>query len=96
MRSKTYENASDLAAGLGLPADRGHIATMKAKLTKEIIKIMDRQGVTHREVAELSGVPRSAVTGIVNGSLQNVSIERLVRILGTLGKTVKLKVKAAA
>ena len=96
MKSKTYNNASDLAESLGLSRERGLVAEMKAKLTKEIIKAISKEELTHKEVADLSGVPRSAVTGIINGSLQKVSIDRLIRILGTLGKTVELKVKKAA
>lgn len=96
MKSKTYKNTAELAVGLGLSAERGVVAEMKAKLTKEIIKAIDQKELTHKEVAELSGVPRSAVTGIINGSLQKVSIDRLIRILGTLGRKVELKVKAAA
>ncbi|MEX0798285.1 MAG: XRE family transcriptional regulator [Bacteriovoracaceae bacterium] len=96
MKSKTYKNIADLAVDLGLSAERGLVAEMKAKLTKEIIKTIKKQGLTHKEVADLSGVPRSAVTGIINGSLQKVSIDRLIRILGTLGKTIELKIKKAA
>lgn len=96
MKSKTYNSASDLAESLGLSTERGLVAEMKAKLTKEIIKAISKEELTHKEVADLSGVPRSAVTGIINGSLQKVSIDRLIRILGTLGKTVELKVKKAA
>ncbi len=96
MKSKTYKNASDLAADLGLSPERGLVAEMKAKLTKEIIKAIEKQNLTHKEVSELSGVPRSAVTGIINGSLQKVSVDRLIRILGTLGKTIELKIKTAA
>ena len=96
MKSKTYKNASALAESFGLPSERGLVAEMKAKLTKEIIKAISKNGLTHKEVAELSGVPRSAVTGIINGSLQKVSIDRLIRILGVLGKTIELKIKKAA
>ena len=96
MRSKSYNNISNLAESLGLSKERGLIAEMKAKLTKEIIKTMAQKGLTHQEVSELSGVPRSSITGIVNRGLQKVSIERLMRILGALGKTVELKVKRAA
>ncbi|MDP7322049.1 MAG: XRE family transcriptional regulator [Bacteriovoracaceae bacterium] len=96
MKSKTYNSASGLAESLGLSRERGLVAEMKAKLTKEIIKAISKEELTHKEVADLSGVPRSAVTGIINGSLQKVSIDRLIRILGTLGKTVELKVKKAA
>jgi predicted XRE-type DNA-binding protein len=96
MKSKTYNSTSGLAESLGLSRERGLVAEMKAKLTKEIIKAISKEELTHKEVADLSGVPRSAVTGIINGSLQKVSIDRLIRILGTLGKTVELKVKKAA
>ena len=70
MKSKTYKNVSDLAVDLGLTAERGLIAEMKANLTKEIIKAIGKKELTHKEVSELSGVPRSAITGIINGSLQ--------------------------
>ena len=96
MKSKMYNSSSDFAIDLGLAAERGLVAEMKAKLTKEIIKDISKKGLTHKKVSELSGVPRSAVTGIINGSLQKVSIDRLIRILGTLGKTIELKIKTAA
>jgi len=96
MKSKTYKNVSDLAVDLGLTAERGLIAEMKANLTKEIIKAIGKKELTHKEVSELSGVPRSAITGIINGSLQKVSIDRLIRIISTLGKKVEIKIKTAA
>ena len=96
MKFKTYQNAADLAESLKLPRERGLVAEVKAKVTKEIIKAIRKEKLTHKEVAELSGVPRSAITGIINGSLQKVSVDRLIRILGTLGKTVELKIKKAA
>lgn len=96
MKSKTYNKMSDLTADLGLSPERGDIAEMKARLTVEIAKAVKKQELTHLEVSELSGVPRSAITGIINGSLQKVSIERLVRVLGVLGKKVELKIRKAA
>ncbi|MCY4524450.1 MAG: XRE family transcriptional regulator [Halobacteriovoraceae bacterium] len=96
MKSKMYNSSSGLAKDFGLPVERGLVAEMKAKLTKEIVKAISKRGLTHKEVSELSGVPRSAVTGIINGSLQKVTLDRLIRILGTLGKTIELKIKTAA
>ncbi|MCY4643883.1 MAG: XRE family transcriptional regulator [Bacteriovoracales bacterium] len=96
MKFKTYKKMSDLATALKLPPTRGVLAEIKAKLIKEIIKIIKRERLTHQEVSDLSGVPRSAVTGIVNGSLQRVSIERLIRIITALGKAIELKIKSAA
>jgi predicted XRE-type DNA-binding protein len=96
MKSKTYKNAKELAKGLGLSEQDGALADLKANMTKEIIKLIMKKGITHQELANLSGVPRSAVTGIISGSLQKVTIDRLVRILNSLGKTVDFKLKKAA
>ena len=96
MKSKTHKSISDLASTLGLSKERGELAHMKAKLTSEIIKTIDKKDLTHQEVSELSGVPRSAVTGIINGSLQKVTLDRIVRILNALGKSVEVKVKSVA
>ena len=92
---KRYKNTKDLAAALGLTAERGQLADLKAKLTKEITRTLERQDLTHQELSNLSGVPRSAITGIINGSLQKVTIDRLVRILFSLGYSVEMKLKAA-
>ena len=94
MKSRKYEDTKTLANDLGLSKERGAIADMKAKLTKEIIKTINRMEITHQEVADLSGVPRSAITGIANGSLQKVTLDRLVHILNALGKTIELRIKA--
>lgn len=96
MKRKTYQKTSELAIDLGLSVDRALIADMKANLTQEIIKLVQKKNLTHKEVSDLSGVPRSAITGIINVSLQKVSIERLIRILSSLGKTIEFKIKRAA
>lgn len=92
---KRYKNTKDLAVALGLSEERGQLAELKTKLTKEIIRTLVLQELTHQELSNLSGVPRSAITGIINGSLQKVTIDRLVRILFSLGYTVEMKLKAA-
>jgi predicted XRE-type DNA-binding protein len=96
MKSTRYKKMSELAEGLGLTQERGKLAEMKAMLTVEINKSIKKQNLTHQEVADLSSVPRSAVTGIVNNSLQKVTLDRLVRILNALGRSVELKVKNVA
>ena len=95
MKSKTYNNISDLANDLGLPSDRGVIAEFKARLTKEIIKTIDKKYLTHKEVSVISGISPSTIKGIVNGSLQRVSLEKLIHILASLGKVVDFKIKKA-
>jgi predicted XRE-type DNA-binding protein len=93
---KKYKNISDLSVSLGLSKERGQLAELKSKLTKEIIKSIEVNELTHQELANLSGVPRSAITGIINGSLQKVTLDRLLRVLFSLGLRIEMKIKAAA
>jgi predicted XRE-type DNA-binding protein len=93
---KKYKKISDLAVSLGVTNERGQLSELKSRLTKEIIKSISLNELTHQELAGLSGVPRSAITGIVNGSLQKVTLDRLLRILFSLGLKIEVKIKTAA
>jgi predicted XRE-type DNA-binding protein len=93
---KKYKNPSELAIALGLPKERGQLSELKAKITKEIIKAIANQQITHQQLSDISGVPRSAITGIINGSLQKVTLDRLIRILCSLGLKVEMKIKVVA
>tara|TARA_Y100001936_G_C16078019_1_gene675458 strand:+ start:1396 stop:1686 length:291 start_codon:yes stop_codon:yes gene_type:complete len=96
MKSKKYDSVKEIAKDLGLDPKIGELAVLKAELTLEIQNIIQKKGLTHKEVSELSGVPRSSVTGILNGSLQKVTLDRLIRILISLGKSLSIKIKDAA
>ena len=96
MKMKRYKDLSDLAKALGRPPEVAVIAKIKTKMILEIIKHVEKKGLTHQEVADMTGIPRSAITGIINGSLQRVSIDRLVRIMAGLGKSVDMKIKDVA
>ncbi len=95
-RIKDLKDMMELAKRLGRPPEVAIIASIKAKMTLEIIKYIEKKNLTHQEVADMTGIPRSAITGIINGSLQRVSIDRLVRILAGLGKSVDMKIKDVA
>lgn len=93
---KKFKTVSELAIALGSSKERGQLAELKARLIREIIKEVDNQQMTHQELADLSGIPRSAITGIINCSLQKVTIDRLIRVLWSLGLNVEMKIKSAA
>lgn len=96
MKHKRYKKLGDLAKAIGLPKEYGEIAELKAELIEVILKKMNQENITHQEISELSDIPRSAVTGILNGSVQKVSIERLIRISSAIGMKVKFKIQQAA
>jgi predicted XRE-type DNA-binding protein len=96
MKQKKIDDMAGLSKLLGLPPSRGLEAQMKARLTKVIVKGMEEKGLTHQELADLAKMGRTTVTGIINHSLQKVSIDRLVRLISALGYSIEFKVKKSA
>lgn len=85
-----------LARLLGISSAKGMQATMKAKLISAVLEKIKKENWTHAELASKSGLPRSAVTGILSGSLQRVTLDRILRLVETVGLVAEVKVKEAA
>ena len=92
----TNITAKYLSKKLSLHPARTLESTMKAKLISAVLHTCERKGITHSELAERSGIPRSAVTGILSGSLQKVTLNRVLRLVEGVGLTAEIKVKEAA
>ena len=90
MRKKT--NARQLADLLGISESRGMEALIKAQLISAVLKVTEKDGITHFELAERSGLPRSAVTGILSGSLQKITIDRVLRLVEAAGLVAEVRV----
>jgi len=91
-------SSAELAKELNISPARGMEAIIKAQLITAILKAVERQTLTHRELARRSGLPRSAVTGILSGSLQKVTIDRVLRLAeaANLQAEVRVTNRAAA
>ena len=85
-----------LAKQLGIPKRRGLEAVLKAQLIAAVVHELDRLGMTHAKLAARSGLARSAVTGILSGSLQKVTIDRLLRLAEAVGLEAEIRVRRAA
>ena len=93
---KRTTSADRLAAQLGISKSRGLEAVLKAQLITAVSREVHHQKLTHAALARRSGLPRSAVTGILSGSLQKVTIDRLLRLLDAVGLEAEIKVRRAA
>jgi len=71
-------------------------AMLKAQLIAAIVREIGRRGITHTELATRSGLPRSAVTGILSGSLQKVTIDRVLRLVEAAGLEAEIRIRRAA
>lgn len=94
MNTKT--SSADLAKKLGISLARGMEAVIKAQLISAILKAVQKHKLTHLELAQRSGLPRSAVTGILSGSLQKVTIDRVLRLVEAAHLEAEVRVREAA
>ena len=97
-KTKVYvtKNASELAELLGLsPADGVEIA-VKVELNAKLIEVVKKRGLTHAQVAKLSGTSRTRITAIMNHNTKDISTDLLLRILGSLGYRAQIKFSKAA
>lgn len=65
---------------------------LKAYLAAEIIKILDRRGLTVRAAAKVTSVTAADLSRIRNADFGRFTIDRLIRILGHLDRRVTIKV----
>lgn len=89
-------SASRIAAALGVPKSRGMEAVLKAQLIAAVCREITRRHLTHAEVAQRARLARTAVTGILSGSLQKVTIDRVLRLVEAVGLEAEIKVRRAA
>ena len=88
--------SADLAKKLNIAPSRALEAIFKAKLIAAVVKVAKKKELTHEALAERSGLPRSAVTGILSGSVQKVTIDRVLRLVEAAGLIAEVKIREVA
>ena len=86
------ESAGNVFEDLGLPNAEERLA--KALLSREISRIIQEEGLTQAEAAELLGASQPDVSNIIRGRLSGFALERLTRYLNALGRDVEIRVCA--
>jgi predicted XRE-type DNA-binding protein len=89
-------NSHELAELLGLSEDDRAAMEVQLELSEQIALEVRSAGMTHAHLARLAGTSRPRVTSIVNGNLDGVSTDLLLRILAALGVRVQLRFHRAA
>ena len=93
---KRKSSPQEIAKMVGVSTSRGVEAVLKAQLISAVIKEVEAQNMTHSELAKKSKVPRSAVTGIISGSLQKVTIDRILKLVDAVGLIPHVKLTKVA
>jgi len=80
--------------------DLGHaspdVQQLKAILAAEIIKMLDRHGLSVRGAQTRTGIAASDFSRIRNADLNRFTLDRLVSIINRLGARVDVRVKVRA
>lgn len=93
---KRKSTGSEIAKLVGVSKARGMEAVIKAQLISAVLSAAEKHGYTHVEIAKKADLPRSAVTGILSGSLQKVTIDRVLRLVEAVGLVAEVKVRSSA
>ena len=96
VRKVFTHNPRELSAVLGLSNAEHSALRVQFELVEEIGRELKRVGLTHAALARLAQTSRPRVTAILNGNLEGVSTDLLLRLLGVLGVRVELKFRRAA
>ena len=86
----------ELAEALALPAADGREWQAQRDLAARLKEIARKQKYTHAQIATRAGTSRTRITAILNGDLEHVSTDLLIRILASLGYRVRVSVVKSA
>ena len=81
-----------LAQSLGLSGVKAREWQVQHELLTRLREIVADGTLTHAEVARWAGSSRTRVTSILNGNLDNVSSDLLIRLIAALGYRVSITV----
>lgn len=71
-------------------------AQLKAFLATEIVKELDRQGLTVRSAQHSTGIAAADFSRIRNADLRRFTIDRLISIVNRLGSRLDIKIRVRA
>jgi len=80
--------------------DLGHagadVAQFKAILAAEIVKMLDREGLSVRAAHARTGIAAADFSRIRNADLGRFTVDRLMSIINRLGSRVEVRIKVHA
>ncbi len=78
---------------LGFSPDEAAILRMKTRLHGEIMRAIEKQGLTPRQVEKVLDVPQPRVSELVTGKISRMTADLLAKYLYSLGREVEIKTK---
>src|SRR5437868_14393514 len=92
-KATVTEGSDNVYADLGFADAEERLA--KAKLAREIGKLISKHGLTQARAAARLGIDQPKVSALMRGQLSGFSTDRLLRCLVLLGNNVRIVLKAS-
>jgi len=86
-----HDGSGNVFADIGLPEPEEELT--KAQLASHIRQVIKQQRLTQAAAAARMGIDQPKVSALLNGRLENISSERLMRLLTALGQDVDITVR---
>jgi len=80
--------SGNVFADLGLSNPEERLA--KAEIAVEIGKVIKLRQLTQEQAAVIAGIPQPKISAIVRGKLEDISLDRLYRVLNGLGVNISV------
>jgi predicted XRE-type DNA-binding protein len=91
--STVHDSSGNVFADLGIEDADEYLA--KSELAAEILRIVQRRGLTQAATGKLLGIRQPKVSELLRGRLDGFSTDRLLRFILRLGYDVHSKVSKA-
>lgn len=93
-RSKApYVSRGNVFEDIGFSPEAAAILRMKTQLHIEIMRAIEKKGLTARQLEKVLDVPQPRVSELLNGKISRMTADLLARYLYRLGREVEMKTK---
>ena len=91
----SHVSRSDVFEDLGFSPEEAAVLRMKTQLHIEIMRAIEKKGLTPRQLEKVLDVPQPRVSELLNGKISRMTADLLTKYLYRLGREVEMKTKAS-
>jgi predicted XRE-type DNA-binding protein len=99
MQKKTNKPAhvtrGNVFEDLGFAAEEAAILRMKTLLHIEVMRVIEKKGLTPRQLETVLDVPQPRVSELLNGKISRMTADLLAKYLYRLGREVEMTTKTS-
>ena len=94
MAKKLRRSGGNVFRDLGFPAEEAENLRIRSELMARLTRVIEDEGLTQAEAAQLLGVTQPRVSDLVRGKIDVFSIDTLVKMLSRAGVRVTVTARA--